>query len=414
MLDDFKKLLTEGVTIPVTLVVNVRFNTVVDEKLFNQLTTVGAGEKIEVQSEQPVKIATKPAETVDYWMQQEPVVESKPAAVIELPESIVAQYEPFVEPVAEPIVKIVPAVVEEAKVEEEPKVKKPVVVKEPSEDAKLWQREKIEYIKVPGELVLRYGEHDDVLIVKYEKLHFVTSWDEIDKLSKLTDEEFTDIGVLSKLGKKGKERVGLFAKYYREGVVGKQKTIIVSPIETPVVKPIEAPIETPIEKPAFKAKLIKSQEKITKQTSYKPEPTSYETIEKQLEKQKPVEKPIYKPLEDKMFMVVRGEKNLKYKTSRDILTIKYEDTTLATTWDEISRLAELSPAKLSNKVENMFKDSVPYQKTLLSFIKAYQAGRVFDPDAGFKKILNVNTRAKYGGFGGHVQGTLEEGDSSEE
>jgi outer membrane biosynthesis protein TonB len=346
MFDEMKKLLSEGITIPATVVVGFKFNTPADEEIFKNLVHISSlGQVAPEESAEPTE-AEKP--------EVKPVAEPKA--------------EPKVEPKAkiEPVTKVEPKV--EAPVEKqiEPKTRIPSA----------------HYSPVPGDADLRYREDGNELVVKRKKMHFFTSWSEIDNLSRMSDEEYNRPHILSELGKIYKAYVHQFVQYYKKGVV--KPSVTQQTTLTPKV------VEEPVEKPAEKT--------VTK--------TTKKSVLAPIEK--PIERSVRKSTEDHSFDLVRGEKNLKYKTTGDILVIKSDDSIINTTWDEIARLADLSSIRLSRKVENLFKNDIIRQKALSSFVRAYQFEKVRDPDAGFKSMLNINTKAKYGGYGGHVRGTLED------
>ena len=365
MFDEMKKLLSEGITIPATIVVGFRFNTPADEEIFKNLVHISSlGQVVPEELAEPIE-AEKP--------EVEPV-----------------KAEPKIEPIAKPKVKpkteITPVEKVEPKVEV-PKVEVPKV--EATVEKQVEPKTRIpstRYNPVTGDADLRYREDGNELVVKRKKMHFFTSWSEIDHLSKMSDDEYNKPHILSELGKIYTAYVHQFVQYYKNGVVKPS----VTQQTTLTAKVVEEPVEKPAEKTVMKA------------TKKPPEKPVLVPIEK------PIERSVRKSTEDYSFDLVRGEKNLKYKTTGDILVIKADDSTINTTWAEIARLADLSNSKLSRKVENLFKNDIIRQKALSSFVRAYQFEKVRDPDAGFKPILNVNTKAKYGGYGGHVRGTLED------
>ena len=377
MFDEMKKLLSEGITIPATIVVGFRFNTPADEEIFKNLVHISSlGQIVPEELAEPVEAEKLEVEHVEVEPKAEPKVEPKaepkvePKAEPKIEPKVEPKIEPKVEPKIEPKAEIKPV----TKVE--PKVEVPVEKQIETKARVLSTR----YNPVPGDEDLRYREDEgNVLVIKRKKMHFYTSWSEIDHLSKMSDEEYRRPYILSELGKIYKAYVHQFVQYYKNSVVKPS----VTQQATLTAKVVEEPVEKPAEKTVAKPTKQSTKQQIAKL----------------------VEKSVKKSTEDYSFDLVRGEKNLKYKTTGDILVIKADDSTINTTWAEIARLADLSNSKLSRKVENLFKNDIIRQKALSSFVRAYQFEKVRDPDAGFKPILNVNTKAKYGGYGGHVRGT---------
>jgi hypothetical protein len=322
-IDKVKNTLREGFVIPITLLVNVQFATEGDRQLFGDITR---------------------AAFANGAVPEVPVVE------IESPE--IESKEPEV-----------PVNVEENTIEE--------TEENPDKDLEIWQTEKVKYTKVANEKTLRYGEIGDVLVVKDEKMRFVTSWSEIDRLSKLDNPQLNKAiltGKYARISQKSVIKIVKFLNYYRRGVVGIS-------------------------------------------TTRQPVDMQHQPVDEVV---KPAEKPKEKP-KDLSFTVLKGDKDLSYKTTKDNLIISYKGKIINTTWNKIIRFADLDDSKIMIELQNTRngKDG-EIVSGILNFVSAYRAGKVRDPDAGIRPMLGTNTRTQYAGYGGHVTGTLEEGDTPEE
>lgn len=339
MEEQIKKILSEGlslpVTVPVDLVVSIKFKTAADESLFKAILGV-AQRKEEIVIAQPTPVVTTPA--VEIMPQAEP--ETKMVEVISVVSAGTAKQKTEV-----------------------PKQKQ-------QGDKEVWQTEKIAYRVISGgDDKSRYGEHDDQLIFRREKIHFVTTWEEIETLSKLSKDNLVKTAQLRKYSDYSKPTVLAFIQAYKDGKIKRK---------------------APVEKSTGTQSILVA------------EPTKITKTEDVLA--------IESMVHGKKFTVIRGTRHLSYLDHRHMLFIKSNDVLIQTTWREMSKLSEMTEKALLFRLDELYDGDKDKREAVIDFVDALIAGRVRDPEASIKPMLRTETGVKKysGGYEGHIEGTLED------
>jgi hypothetical protein len=349
---DISKVLSEGLNIPIELVVGIKFKTTEDERIFKSLIDL---------CKQEIKI--------------EPKIESKVEFKIQPDVEIVVPKEPIIEKDMVEVVSIVSAD------EEKPRSLRVKRKKEP----KIWQTQKISYRPIiGGDDKSRYGECGDAIVFRREKIHFITNAQELAALAKLDKRELLKTPQLRSFTEHNKPLVLSFISAYKEGKV---KVRDLSPRQAPIIELAQMTEIKPIieSKPA---------EVMTKPTVIKPKSNKFE------------DKDIAAIVSGKKFMPVRGNRHLTYLDYRHMLFLKQDDILIQTTWREMGACADMTERNLVARLDQLFGDNKQKREIAVDFIDSLIAGRVRDPDADTRPMLGVETGVKK--YSGGYEGAIEE------
>lgn len=111
-------------------------------------------------------------------------------------------------------------------------------------------------------------------------------------------------------------------------------------------------------------------------------------------------------IKNKRFWPVPGDNKVFYiELEKDALVLCYNAEMLETSWPEIIHLSSLPDTQLNTEIVTRSVTNPKKRIALKAFVQAYREERVRDPDAGIRPVLNVNTRADYDG--NKIEGTME-------
>jgi hypothetical protein len=302
-----------------------------------------------------------------------------------------------------------------------------------------WRRKGLVYQPVEGLPNIQYTTLRDILIVEYDKMHFKTTWEEVQRLSQLPDSELHRNKLHVKLNSKGVTGLLIFINAVKEGKVkipdnAHKQVVETTPEEVSKdkinlgeIKFTNIPNEKFMSFGIYKDFVVVRLGDITVTTSWS-EVDELSKLSHKIMKDRIFNKfpksvgsrntlalfvSMYKEgrftskddWSNVKAVAVRGAPDFSYKTKGDKLLLHRNGISLTTDWNLVIKLSQYHKERLIEEISKL--NYTGYNSTILfDFVVAYNEARAIDPDAGFRKMLSPETTTGYDGS--KIEGTLEE------